>query len=104
MNWALRVAASLAALMFTGLGAVCVDLIVKHGPSEVSAVGWLLTFVSLAVGLASGWIAVSGRTRPCPVCAVGVRKGRWICPSCGFDFRTLVGLADAPPQQPAERP
>jgi hypothetical protein len=60
-------------------------------------------FIVLAVGLIVigvllGWAAVAiGGSRPCPRCGKGVRKGLVVCPTCGFDFGTLVPEQRPPP-------
>jgi hypothetical protein len=35
------------------------------------------------------WFMTRPRTRPCPRCGEGVKKGKLACGDCGFDFRTV---------------
>lgn len=32
------------------------------------------------------WLVTKPRGRDCPVCGHGVKRGRTVCPECGFDF------------------
>lgn len=59
---------------------------------------WITMFLGIGIAAACvyGFIrTASAGTRPCPRCAIDVKKGLVTCPNCGFDFGTLV------PQQPS---
>ena len=46
---------------------------------------WALCDVILGVL----WLVTRSSKRPCPVCGTGVRRGVFVCSSCGHDFRRL---------------
>ncbi len=36
------------------------------------------------------WLMSRSKTRDCPVCGTGVKRGKTVCPSCGHDFAAAV--------------
>jgi len=90
-RWAL----SLTALI-TGLYGVVWAIAVKTD-GHITSGDWVLlgyfVFVICACLLGMRGLEAVAK-RPCPRCGVDVKKGIVKCPSCGFDFGTLL------PQQP----
>ena len=87
-----------------------VGLIISAGDQYTDVPWWswasLILALAIAIGAAVALVRLRGvGTRPCPRCAIGVKKGLVQCPNCGFDFSTLVPQVPQPsPQQPQAPP
>jgi hypothetical protein len=58
----------------------------------------LWAFGDLILGVL--WLITNrGKSRDCPVCGRGVKKGAVVCKSCGYDFRAPMAQAQARGQQ-----
>jgi hypothetical protein len=59
------------------------------GVAAVLAIGFFgFVFLSLI------WFMTRPKGRDCPVCGVKVKRGRTVCPECGYDF--AAGVRQAP--------
>ncbi len=107
MKRAGKIALLILAVLAAGWVLLLVLSFIVSGVADDSAADWLLVVVLPVVLLvASVWgyqrIEVT-KGRPCPRCAADVPKGVVICPSCGFDFGTLVSpQPTAPSGQPPQ--
>ncbi|WP_375475978.1 hypothetical protein [uncultured Jatrophihabitans sp.] len=74
----------------------------KDVGTAIGVTALIVIWVIVDIILGILWLVTNRKTRDCPVCGHGVKRGAFQCRNCGFDFRQQYPQRQYPEGQHAE--